>query len=134
MRTVTLAQLADLVRIRTHWEEGHPILGSAVKVGVKDEGACQVLRLLVAKQLDFGDSSKHCPGIEGEDSRVSPIEAHTLTKVRTSAAAGTEAGAAATAEEDKRDLKASFSLIGRTLNPLESPASSAVMHGTKGAR
>ncbi|GAA5985819.1 hypothetical protein JCM10908_007127 [Rhodotorula pacifica] len=55
MQNVTLAQLADLARIRTHREEDHPTLGSAVKVGVKDEEAFEVLGLLVGVLNETGE-------------------------------------------------------------------------------
>ncbi|KAG0659287.1 hypothetical protein C6P46_005217 [Rhodotorula mucilaginosa] len=54
MRDVTLAQIADLARIRTHREEDHPTLGRAVKVGVKDEEAFEVLQLLVGPLNETG--------------------------------------------------------------------------------
>ncbi|BGP02784.1 Queuosine salvage protein [Rhodotorula toruloides] len=46
MRQATVAQLADLARIETHVEKAHPTLGSAVKVGEKDEEAFEILGLL----------------------------------------------------------------------------------------
>ncbi|KWU45630.1 hypothetical protein RHOSPDRAFT_16408, partial [Rhodotorula sp. JG-1b] len=54
MRAVNLAQIAELARIRTHREEDHPTLGSAVKVGVKDEEAFEVLQLLVGVLNETG--------------------------------------------------------------------------------
>lgn len=54
MRAVNQAQLAELARIRTHREEDHPTLGSAVKIGVKDEEAFEVLQLLVGVLHETG--------------------------------------------------------------------------------
>ncbi|GAA5881639.1 hypothetical protein JCM3774_005705 [Rhodotorula dairenensis] len=55
MRDVTLAQIAELARIRTHREEEHPTLGSAVKVGVKDDEAFEVMQLLVGVLNETGE-------------------------------------------------------------------------------
>lgn len=54
MRDATLVQIAELARIQTHREEDHPTLGSAVKVGVKDEEAFEVLQLLVGVLNETG--------------------------------------------------------------------------------
>lgn len=42
----TPASLASLAQIQTHQEEDHPTMGPAVRVGVKDEEAWEVLQLL----------------------------------------------------------------------------------------
>ncbi|GJN90455.1 hypothetical protein Rhopal_003466-T1 [Rhodotorula paludigena] len=54
MAAATVPQLADLARIRTHVEKDHPTLGSAVRVGEKDEEAFEVLELLVGVLRETG--------------------------------------------------------------------------------
>lgn len=54
MAAATVPQLADLARIRTHVEKNHPTLGSAVRVGEKDEEAFEVLDLLVGVLRETG--------------------------------------------------------------------------------
>merc|ERR1719487_1891162 len=54
MRDATLVQIAEFARIWTRREDDHPTLGSAVKVGVKDEEAFEVLQLLAGVLDDTG--------------------------------------------------------------------------------
>ncbi|GAA6042337.1 hypothetical protein JCM8097_003853 [Rhodosporidiobolus ruineniae] len=46
MRAANIAQLAELMRMKTHTEKPHPELGSAVMVGEKDDEAFEILGLL----------------------------------------------------------------------------------------
>ncbi|EGU11228.1 hypothetical protein RTG_02678 [Rhodotorula toruloides ATCC 204091] len=55
MHQATVAQLANLARIETHVEKAHPTLGSAVKVGEKDEEAFEILGLLVGVLNETGE-------------------------------------------------------------------------------
>ncbi|GEM08565.1 DUF2419 family protein [Rhodotorula toruloides] len=55
MRQANVAQLADLARLEMHVEKPHPTLGSAVKVGEKDEDAFEILGLLAAVLNETGE-------------------------------------------------------------------------------
>lgn len=46
MLSATPSSLATLIGIQTHVEKDHPTLGSAVRVGEKDDEAIEVLELL----------------------------------------------------------------------------------------
>lgn len=54
MRSATPARVADLANIQTHREQDHPTLGSAVKIGIKDEEAFEVLELLAGVLNESG--------------------------------------------------------------------------------
>lgn len=55
MSTITAPQLAELAQIRTHTEEPHPTLGNAVRVGVQDPDAAEILALLVGVLHETGE-------------------------------------------------------------------------------
>ncbi|ORY89060.1 hypothetical protein BCR35DRAFT_300847 [Leucosporidium creatinivorum] len=51
----TPASLASLAQIQTHQEEDHPTMGAAVRVGVKDEEAWEMLELLAGVCTETGE-------------------------------------------------------------------------------
>ncbi|KAK4050717.1 hypothetical protein OIO90_004939 [Microbotryomycetes sp. JL221] len=56
MQQTNVSKLAQLMNIRTHVEKDHPTLGSAVKVGEKDEEAFEVLELLEKALRETGEA------------------------------------------------------------------------------
>ncbi|GAA5859445.1 hypothetical protein JCM1840_004620 [Sporobolomyces johnsonii] len=58
MLSATPASIAALAQIQTHQEKDHPTLGSAVKVGLKDEEAWECLELIVGVLKETGEVLK----------------------------------------------------------------------------
>ncbi|GAA6063306.1 hypothetical protein JCM10212_006716 [Sporobolomyces blumeae] len=56
MKSCTVASLASLAQISTHSESDHPTLGSAVKVGTKDDEAFELLGLVEGVLHETGET------------------------------------------------------------------------------